>query len=246
MKAVRFLIAAVLASFIPLPLPASEEPPRPTPLSDPGSGVQKGREKLSSYRWRVRTEMRVDDDLRITKLEDVHIAPDGGLAWDKTVKYERQPPPTPFPYADPRRSLPQPPSEKDEDIYFEQGYSLIQLYARVSPSHINAWASGAKITTTDPDRSGHTKISGRGLVRRLDEAVVYLDSASRQAVEIEVKTTVTELVKDIAFLRVQLEPLAERRAESPIVAPRKIFLNMNRGTRRIVIEMTFVDFRKWT
>ena len=62
----------------------------------------------------------------------------------------------------------------------------------------------------------------------------------------EVKTTVTELVKDIAFLRVQLEPLAERRAESPIVAPRKIFLNMNRGSRRIVIEMTFVDFRKWT
>jgi hypothetical protein len=224
---------------------AADSSPATTPLTDPGSDVQKGREQLASYRWRVRTEMKVDEVPRIIKIEEVHIAPDGSLAWDKTVRYERQAAPPPLPYGDPRRGLPDAASEKEEDLYFEQGYALVQLYARVSPDRVNTWAKSARIISKDPDRADRLKITGRGLGRSFDEAVVYLDAKSRQPVEIEVKTTVTEVLKEIAFLRVQLEPLNERPAPGVTIAPRKVFLNMNRGKHRVVLEMAFTDFRKW-
>ncbi len=247
---IRFRRLSVACLLFPLPLLAVDPvpPPKSSPFPNVGSKVQEGRRTLANYRWRVKTEMMIDGEMRVTKLEDVHLNPKGGLDWDKTVRYERLPDPTPFPYADPRRSRPAPPSAKDQELYFEQAYGLLQLYAQVSDAQVSAWASKAQITKGDPEREGLTRLRGRGLVRPFDETVVYIDPATHFATEVEVKTTVSDKIREIAFIRLTLEPLPGRLAGDtalPVIAPKKVFLNMNRGKRQIVLEMTFSDFRKW-
>ena len=98
----------------------------------------------------------------------------------------------------------------------------------------------------DPERAGRRKLHGRGLGRPLDDTVAYLDPATGAAEEVEVKTTVTEKVRDIAFLRVTFQTLPPPHpGTTGAVAPKEAFLNMDRGPRRIVVEMETSDFRTW-
>ena len=66
------------------------EPP-PTPRPDVASGLESGREGLARYQWRLRTEMKIDDVLRLTMVVDVHLGPDGGLVTKKTGRYDKRP-----------------------------------------------------------------------------------------------------------------------------------------------------------
>src|SRR5512140_714437 len=179
-----------------------QSPPASAPAPpEVAAGVTRGREELSHYRWRMKTEMRVDGSLRITKVEDVHLGPDGGLVPQKTVRFERQPQPTPLPYNDPRNKLDAPPSEIEEEQFFDTARNLMQYYATLPPDRVAAWMAKADVMPHDPERAGRIKLHGRGLGRPQDDAVVYLDPATRAAVEIEVKTSVSAKIVDIAFLR---------------------------------------------
>src|SRR5512140_2387324 len=95
-----------------LQAPPSQATPPPPPQV--AAEVAKGRRELGRYRWRLKTEMRVDGSPRILKVEDVHLGPDGRLVMQKTIRFERKPEPTPVPYNDPRASLGAPPSAAEE------------------------------------------------------------------------------------------------------------------------------------
>ncbi len=223
---------------------ASFQEPSPTPASV-GEDLKRERELLSNYRWRLKTEMRVDGLLRITRLEDVNLGPEGGFR-KRLVRFERAPEPTPVPYGDPRAGLAAPPSPDDDDRFFDTAVSLMELYARLSAERVTAWAARAERLPEDPDRPGRPRMKGRGLGRPQDEAVVYLDPVTRRAREIEVKTTVGPEVKEIAFIRATFELLTPPNPGLPsVTVPKTIFLNMKRGKRAVTLEMETSDWRLW-
>jgi hypothetical protein len=234
---------------LPLVLALLQSPPSdataPVP-ADVAAGVAKGREELARFRWRLKTDMRVDGSLRISKVEDVHLGPDGRLVMQKTVRFERKPQPTPLPYYDPRTKYEAPPSEEEEERLFDGARDLMQFYASISPERVAAWTKKAQVMPHDPERAGRVRMHGRGLGRPEDDAVVYLDPETRTAVEIEVKTSVSAKILQIAFLRVLFEPLASARtADSPPIVPKKIFMNLDQGKRHVTLEMETSDFRTW-
>ena len=178
---------------LPLSLPLLlllSAPPAATPSSpaptEAAAGVAKGREELARFRWRLKTDMKVNDSLRISKLEEVHLGPDGRLVMQKTLRFERKPQPTPLPYGDPRLKYAAPPSEEEEERLFDVARDLMQFYASIPPERVAEWTKKAEVMPHDPERSGRIRMHGRGLGRPEDDAVVYLDPDSRAAVEIEV------------------------------------------------------------
>ena len=235
-----FFAAATLTAF-----PLAAQAPAPS-KPDVGKGLQIERERLATYQWRLKTEMKVDGVLRVSRTENVHLGPNGELV-KKIVKFDKSIAPTPFPANDPRARLAPPTSNTEEDTLFEQAQSLMQFYARLSPARVAAWAERAELMPPDPDRAGKVRLHGRGLGRVQDDAVLYLDPQTKIASEIEVKTTVDPRIVDIAFLRATFEPLPQVRADLPAVwVPKKIFLNMNRGKRAVTLEMETSEWRSWT
>ncbi len=235
-----FFAAATLTAF-----PLAAQAPAPS-KPDVGKGLQIERERLAAYQWRLKTEMKVDGVLRVSRTENVHLGPNGELV-KKIVKFDKSIAPTPFPANDPRARLAPPPSNTEEDTLFEQAQSLMQFYARLSPARVAAWAERAELMPPDPDRAGKVRLHGRGLGRVQDDAVLYLDPQTKIASEIEVKTTVDPRIVDIAFLRATFEPLPQVRADLPAVwVPKKIFLNMNHGKRAVTLEMETSEWRAWT
>jgi hypothetical protein len=225
------------------PAPAIQEPT--PPARSAGEDLRRERELLSNYRWRLKTEMRVDGMPRVTRVEEVNLGPDGGFK-KRLVRFERAPEPTPVPYNDPRARLEPRPSPEDDDRFFDTAGSLMELYARLSPVTVDAWAKRAELLPPDPDHPGLLRMKGRGLGRPQDEAVVYLDPKSRRATEIEVKTTVGPEVKEIAFIRASFELLTPATPGAPtVLVPKRIFLNMNRAKHAVVLEMETSDFRLW-
>ena len=206
--------------------------------------MRREKELLAQYRWRLKTEMKVDGRLRLTRLEDVNFDPGGGFQ-KKLVKFDRAPDPTPVAYNDPRWGLTLS-SAADDDRFFDAAQALMELYARLSPEQVNRWARGAKLLPPDPDRPGFLRMEGRGLGRPQDEAVVYLEPASLHATQVEVKTTVDPEVKEIAFIRASFELLVPATPGAPsVLVPKQIFLNMNRGNRAVLLEMETSDWRLW-
>lgn len=189
--------------------------------------------------------MKVEGQLRLTRLEDVNFGPEGGLR-KKLVRFERAPEPTPYPYGDPRSRLDPVSSPESDDRFFDAAQSLMELYARLSPAEVSAWAAKAKLLPPDPDRPGLLRMEGRGLGRPQDEAVAYIDPKSLRATEVEVKTTVDPEVKEIAFIRASFELLTPAVPGAPaVLVPRRIFLNMSRGRRAVALEMETSDWRQW-
>ena len=232
-------IATLTAFPLAAQVPAPSKP-------DVGEGLKRERERLASFQWRLRTEMKVDGVLRVSRTENVHLGPNGELV-KKIVKFEKAKEPTPFPGNDPRARLVAPTTNTEEDTLFEQAQALMQFYARLSPERVEAWAERAELMPPDPDRAGKVRLHGRGLGRPQDDAVLYLDPLTKIASEIEVKTTVDPRIIDIAFLRATFEPLAPVKPGAPAVwVPKKIFLNMNRGKRAVTLEMETTDWRSWT
>ena len=231
-------VAALLQS--PSPVPSVPAPP------DVAAGVTKGREQLAKYQWRLKTEMKVDGVSRMLKAEDVHLGPDGKIVMQKTVRFERKPQPTPLPYHDPRAGRPSPPDEVEEEHLFDTARDLMQFYAGLPPERVAAWSAHAEVMSRGPDKAGRLELHGRGLGRPEDDAVVYLDPVTRDAVEIEVKTSVSIKIVDIAFLRVVFEPLPSvAKTGARLIVPKRIFLNMNQGKRHVTLEMETSDFRSW-
>lgn len=189
--------------------------------------------------------MKVDGVSRLTKLEDVHLGPDGGLVTKKTVKYEKRPEPTPFPKNDPRASSQHPLTSIEEERLAETAMDVMQLYARLSPDVVRRWQEGAELLPPAADRKGLVRMRGRGLGRPQDEATLYLDEKSRVVDEIEVKTTVAPEIRDIAFLRAEFEKLPAPGAPVGLRIPGRIFLNMQFQGRRVTLEMTTTDFSSW-
>ena len=220
------------------------EPP-PTPKPDVASGLESGRQGLARYQWRLRTEMRVDDVLRLTKVEDVHLGPDGGLVTKKTVRYEKRPEPTPLPPNDPRADLQRPLNSEEEEQLADAAMEVMQLYARISPDVARRWQEGAELLPPDRDRPGLVRVRGRGLARPQDEATLYLDEKSRLVSQIEVKTTVSPEIRDIAFLRAEFEKLPAPGGPPRLKVPARIFLNMEFRGRRVALDMTTTDYRSW-
>jgi hypothetical protein len=189
--------------------------------------------------------MRVDDVLRVTKVEDVHLGPDGGLVTKKTVRYEKKPEPTPLPPNDPRSGLTRPLTMAEEDGLADAAMELMQLYARLSPDVVRRWQEGAELLAGDPDRPGLLRMRGRGLGRPQDEATLYLDAKSRLVSEIEVKTTVSPEIRDIAFLRAEFEKLPAPGGPPRLRVPGRIFLNLEFRGRRVALDMSTTDYRSW-
>jgi hypothetical protein len=235
--------AILLATLIAMPLLAQD----PTPSKpDVGQGLKRERERLANYQWRLKTEMRVDGTLRMSKLEDVHLGPDGGIV-KKIVKYEKAAQPTPYAENDPRARRYAPPTDTEEDRLSEMAQDLMQYYARLSPERVAEWAKRAEILEADADHPGLVRLHGRGLGRPQDDAVLYLDPKTQTAALIEVKTTVDPRILDIAFIRATFGPLPQVRSDAPaLVVPKKVFLNMNRGKRAVALEMETSDWRTWT
>jgi hypothetical protein len=239
-------LLAVLVPFVVLsPAAASAPPPSPTARPDVASGLETGREGLARYQWRLRTEMRVDDALRLTKVEDVHLGPDGGLVTKKTVRYDKRPDPTPFPPNDPRSRAEKPLTSDEEERLAETATDVMQLYARLSPEVVRRWQEGAELLPPDPDRPGLVRLRGRGLGRPQDEATLYLDETSRLVSEIEVKTTVSPEIRDIAFLRAEFEKLPEPGGPAGLRVPARLFLNMEYRGRKVKLDMTTTEYRSW-
>ena len=235
-----FFAAATLTAF-----PLGAQAPAPS-KPDVAKGLRVERERLAAYQWRLKTEMKVDGALRVSRTENVHLGPNGELV-KKIVKFDKSMAPTPFPENDPRARLAAPTSSAEEDNLFEQAQSLMQFYARLSPERVAAWAERAELMPPDPDRAGKIRLHGRGLGRTQDDAVLYLDPLTKIASEIEVKTTVDPRIVDIAFLRATFEALPQVRPDVPPVwVPKKIFLNMNRGKRAVTLEMETSEWRSWT
>lgn len=220
------------------------EPP-PTARPDLATGLEAGRKGLAQYQCRLRTEMKIDGVSRLTKLEDVHLGPDGGLVTKKTVKYEKRPEPTPFPRNDPRASRQNPLTQIEEERLAEAAMEVMQLYARLSPDVVRHWQEGAVLLPPDPDRPGLVRMKGRGLARPQDEATLFLDEKTRLVDVIEVKTTVSPEIRDIAFLRAEFEKLPAPGAPPGLRAPGRIFLNMEFQGRRVTLEMTTTDYSSW-
>ncbi len=235
-----------LAPFFALALAATPVPaPSKTASPDVASGLESGREGLARYQWRLRTEMKVDGVSRLTKVEDAHLGPDGGLVTKKTVKYDKRPEPTPFPSNDPRSSSQHPLSSVEEERLAEAAMEVMQLYARLSPDVARRWQEGAELLPPDPERPGLVRMKGRGLARPQDEATLYLDEKSRLVTEIEVKTTVAPEIRDIAFLRARFEKIPAPGAPPGLLVPGRIFLNMQFQGRRVTLEMTTTDYSSW-
>ncbi len=245
----NYLVLATFQSLAPLfalalaVAPSVEAPPTARP--DLASGLESGRKGLALYQWRLRTVMKVDGVSRLTKLEDVHLGPDGGLVTKKTVKYDRRPEPTPFPQNDPRASSQHPLTSIEEERLAETAMDVMQLYARLSPDIVRRWQEGAELLPPAADRKGLVRMKGRGLGRPQDEATLYLDEKSRVIDEIEVKTTVAPEIRDIAFLRAEFEKLPAPGAPPGLRIPGRIFLNMQFQGRRVTLEMTTTDFSSW-
>lgn len=240
------LLAAFFAALVEVATAAPDGSAAAGRGIDPAASLDAGRHRLAAFQWRMKTEMRIDDIPRLTKLEDVHLGPDGALVKAKTIRYERYPAPTPVASRDPRSGRFIPPTEGEDEPLFEQAQALMQLYARLSPAEVSAWAKGAALLPENSDRPGLKALGGRGLVRPLDNVVLYLDAATGSAREIEVKTTVSAKIVDIAFLRVLFSSKVLGPAGSPpVVAPESVYLNMTRGRRRVVLEMEMSDFRPW-
>jgi len=225
-------------------LPLAAQAPDPS-KPDVVQGLKHERERLANYQWRLRTEMRIDGALRLSKLEDVHLGPDGGLV-KKIVKFDKAAEPTPFAENDPRRRVYAPLPGSEEDRLSEIAQDLMQYYLRLSPERVAEWAKRAEILPGDADHPGLVRMHGRGLGRPLDDAVIYLDPKTQNAVQIEVKTTVDPRILDIAFIRATFEALPQPRADvAPLWIPTHIFLNMNRGHRAVALEMETSDWRTW-
>jgi len=236
------LLLGLAATLIAFPLAAQA----PTPSKpDVAEGLKREREHLANYQWRLKTEMKIDGVLRVSRLENVHLGPGGELV-NKIVKFDKEMEPTPFPRNDPRSRRFAPPTSAEEDLLFDQAQALMQFYARLSPERVEEWAKRADLMPPDPDRPGKVRLHGRGLGRPQDDAVLYLDPLTKVASEIEVKTTVDPRIIDIAFLRATFEPLPQVRPNVPALwVPKKIFLNMNRGKRAVTLEMETSDWREW-
>ncbi len=238
------LVGALAALFLAHtgPVPALQEPA--TDGKSAGEGLRRERERLANYRWRLKTQMKVDGVLRLTRLEDVNLGPTGGFQ-KKLVKFERAPEPTPVPYGDPRFGQ-SGPSQEDDDRFFDTAQFLMEMYARTSPEHVDQWKARAKVLPPDPDRPDFLRMEGRGLGRPQDDAVVYLDPKTRRATEIEVRTTVSAEVKEIAFIRATFEQLKPASPETPsVLVPKRIFLNMTRSGHSVTLEMETSDWRTW-
>lgn len=234
--------ALVLATLSAMPLGA--QGPAPS-KPDVGQGLQRERARLANYQWRLRTEMKVDGAIRLSKVEDVHLGPDGGLV-KKIVRFEKAAEPTPFAENDPRRRLYEPLPGSEEERLSDIAQDLMQYYARLSPERVAAWAKRAEILPGDADHPGLVRMHGRGLGRPLDDAVLYLDPKTQNAMLIEVKTTVDPRILDIAFIRATFEELSPARPDAaPVWIPKRVFLNMNRGRRAVALEMETSDWRTW-
>ncbi len=225
--------------------PEGVAPPPPTAPPDVASGLESGRQELARYQWRLRTEMKVDDALRLTKVEDVHLAPDGGLMTKKTVRYDKRPEPTPFPPNDPRSAKQRPLGLEEEEKLADAAMEVMQLYARLSPEVVRRWQEGAELLPADPERPGLVRMKGRGLGRPQDEATLYLDEKSRLLSQIEVKTTVSPEIRDLAFLRIEFEKLPAPGGPPRLQVPARIYLNMEYRERRVALDMTTTDYRSW-
>jgi hypothetical protein len=240
---VRAPLVFLLATLTAFPLAAQAPAPA---KPDVGEGLKRERERLAGFQWRLKTDMKVDGVLRVSRTENVHLGPNGELV-KKIVKFDKSVAPPPLPQNDPRARIAPPPSNTEEDTLFEQAQSLMQFYARLSPARVEEWAERAELMPPDPDRAGKVRLHGRGLGRPQDDAVLYLDPQTKIASEIEVKTTVDPRIVDIAFLRATFEPLPSAKPGAPPVwVPKKIFLNMNRGRRAVTLEMETSEWRAWT
>jgi hypothetical protein len=173
----------------------------------------------------------------------VHLGPGGDLI-RKSVKYDKKPAPTPLPENDPRARRYEPVKDEEEERLADQSQDLMQLYARLSPEKLEAWGERAELLPANPDRPGLSRLHGRGLGRPQDDAVLYLD-AKKKPVELEIKTTVDPRIVDIAFLRVTFDSVTPRPGIAPLVVPKRIFLNMDRGKRHVTLEMETSDYRSW-
>ena len=212
--------------------------------SDIGVLLKQQREVLSSYEWRLKTDVKVDGALRFVSVENVHLAPEGGLD-RKIVKFDVKPSPTPFPELDPRSHVAQPASQDEASRYLDQAQRLLDLYARISPERLRSWASRAETRSGQDEHAGETLLHARGLVRPQDDVVVYLDGKKKTLRSVEVKTTVDARIADIAFLRIRFEPIGGTRASTQPIAPKTFFLNMDRGRRHVTLEMEASDYRTW-
>ncbi|MEO8054152.1 MAG: hypothetical protein ABI768_03300 [Acidobacteriota bacterium] len=231
-----------LATLIALPLGAQD--PTPSKL-DVGPGLRRERERLSNYQWRLKTEMKVDGSIRMLKVEDVHLGPDGGLV-KKTVKFDKPAEPTPFAENDPRARIYAPTTGIEEERLSEIAQDLMQYYARLSPERVAEWAKNAEVLPPEADHPGLVRMHGRGLGRPLDDAVLFFDPKTKTAAYLEVKTTVDPRILDIAFIRATFEPLPQVRADvAPPWVPKRVFLNMRRGKRAVALEMETTDWRSW-
>ncbi len=239
----RLLTPAILAATLTASALAAQDPGPAKP--DVGQGLKRERERLANYQWRLKTEMKVDGVVRMSKLEDVHLGPDGGIV-KKAVKFEKAPEPTPYSYNDPRARIHSPTTSSEEDRLSEIAQDLMQYYARLSPERVAEWAKRAEILPADADHPGLVRMHGRGLGRPLDDAILYLDSKTNTAALIEVKTTVDPRILDIAFIRATFAAIPQARADvPPLWVPKAVFLNMNRGKRAVALEMETSDWRTW-
>ncbi|HEY3348811.1 MAG TPA: hypothetical protein VGM13_03490 [Thermoanaerobaculia bacterium] len=234
--------AFFLATLIALPLAAQD--PTPSKL-DVGPGLRRERERLSNYQWRLKTEMKVDGTVRMLKVEDVHLGPDGGLV-KKMVKFDKPTEPTPFAENDPRARVYAPTTGTEEERLSEIAQDLMQYYARLSPERVAEWAKNAEVLPPEADHPGLVRMHGRGLGRPLDDAVLFFDPKTKTAAYLEVKTTVDPRILDIAFIRATFESLPQVRADlAPLWVPKRVFLNMRRGKRAVALEMETTDWRSW-
>ena len=226
-----FLLATLTAS------PLAAQDPTPSKL-DVGPGLKRERERLSNYQWRLKTEMKIDGTVRMSKLEDVHLGPDGGLV-KKIVKFDKAAQPTPFAENDPRARIYAPATGSEEDRLSEIAQDLMQYYARLSPERVAEWAKNAEILPAGGGPPGP-----RAACTAAASAAPWTTPSSsstrrtKTAAQIEVKTTVDPRILDIAFIRATFEPLPQVRSDVAAVwVPKRVFLNMTRGKRAVALEM---------
>ncbi len=171
--------ALLLATLSATPLAAQEPVPS---KPDVGQGLQRERARLANYQWRLKTEMKVDGVIRLSKVEDVHLGPDGGLV-KRIVRFDKAPEPTPFAENDPRSRVYAPLPGSEEERLFEIAQDLMQYYLRLSPERVAEWAKRAEILPSDADHPGLVRMHGRGLGRpaRRRGALPRPEDAERRA-----------------------------------------------------------------